>query len=141
LIHCTTVVFVAVLAEQFLPYGRCPFFFRGCEVHAAQTRPDFICSRLEKVYYMLFVAYYLSDIPFVGTTTEVGILIFHHAVCLSLELLAVLSGRPVITFSCNMLHDIVEVLLYAGKILNYLGFKLIADVVLALFAVSYFGLD
>jgi hypothetical protein len=137
LIHYTLGVFVGILAGYFLPYGRCPFFFPGCAPYAVQTRPVFICSRLEKAYYLLFVAYYISDIPFIGTTREIPLLVFHHAVCLSLEILAVLAGRPVITFSCNLLHDIVDIFLYAGKILTYLGFKRAAEISLILFAAAY----
>jgi hypothetical protein len=137
LIHYLTATCLGLVAANFLPYGRCPFYFAGCHVYAVQTRPSFTCSRLVKGYYALFVAYYISDIPFVGTTTEVGLLIVHHSVSLALELLAFLAGRPVITFSCNLLHDIVDVFLYLGKILSYLKFKLLADLILLLFSVSY----
>jgi hypothetical protein len=137
LIHYATAATVGALCACFLPYGRCPFYFRGCEVYSFQTKPCFVCSRLEKVYYCLFVSYYLSDVPFVGTVTDTRLQLFHHLVALSLEVLAVLSGRPVITLSCNLLHDSVDIFLYLGKILNYLRFKFVADLVLLTFAGSY----
>jgi hypothetical protein len=137
LIHYFTSWFFGVLAGYFLPYGRCPFYFRGCEIYSFQTKPCFVCSRLEKAYYCIFVAYYISDIAFVRTVTDVWLQGFHHAVCLCLEVLAVLAGRPVITFSCNLLHDSVDIFLYLGKILTYLGLKRAADITLLTFAGAY----
>jgi hypothetical protein len=137
LIHYLVIVFLGTLAAYFAPYGRCPFYFPGCASYSAPTRPGFICSRLEKVYHILFTAYYVADIPFLWTTTDVGLMSFHHAICLGLEFLTMLSGRTVILFSCNLLHDCVDVFLYAGKILTYLRFKKAADISLVIFAIAY----
>jgi hypothetical protein len=49
----------------------------------------------------------------------------------------VLAGRPVITYSCNLLHDVVDVLLYAGKILEYLNWQRASSTTLVVFAASY----
>jgi hypothetical protein len=137
LIHYLTAFFVGSLAAHCVPYGRCPFYFGGCEVYSFQTKPCFVCSRIEKAYYCLFVGYYISDVPFITTVNDVWIQSFHHVICFCLESLSVLSSRPVILFSCNLLHDTVDVFLYLGKVLTYLKFKKLADVVLLTFAGFY----
>jgi hypothetical protein len=138
-VHYLTVVILGISAAFLRPYGRCPFAFFGCEKYAQQTEP-YVCSRIEKVYFFVFMSYYISDFPYIWTTSDVKMLIFHHIVSFALMFCAVRCGRPVITFSCNLLHDVVDVFLYLGKVLTYLNFKTLADISMLTFAATYFWL-
>lgn len=140
MIHYTTVSLIGLSAAFFREYGRCPFFFFGCQKYAGQTDPGYVCSRMEKLYFFVFMGYYISDVPWIWTTSDVKMLLFHHVVSFSLMFCGIRSARPVITFSCNLLHDIVDVFLYTAKVMSYLNFKLLADVLLLTFAGFYFWL-
>jgi hypothetical protein len=140
MLHYITVASIGLIAASLRPYGRCPFIFHGCEKYSGQTEGGYVCSRMEKLYFFGFMGYYISDVPWIWTMSDVKMLLFHHIVSFSLMFCGVRAARPVITFSCNLLHDVVDVLLYTGKVLNYVNLKLLSDIVLLTFAGTFLWL-
>jgi hypothetical protein len=141
LINYATCAVLGTVAISLQPYGRCPFFFFGCDKYCGQTENGLQCCLAEKIYFIVFTAYYISDFFWLWTTPKDWMaMMFHHFVALGLQVSAMASERPVIVFSCMILHDIVDVFLYLGKVLGYVGQKNIGQVSLVIMAASYFWL-
>jgi hypothetical protein len=102
-----------------------------------RQNPDgFEVSILEKVYFMIFFAYYTVDLLFVWTSSEPALLLCHHIVTLSEVGACVVLQSPVVGLSVMLLHDITDVPLYIGKVLMYLRVQVLPQIMLATFAVS-----
>lgn len=90
----------------------------------------------EKIYYMLFTAYYFVDIFFLWTNNHDHlILCVHHATTLSLIFISGYIRTTVIGICVMLLHDIVDVPLYLGKVCTYLNIKHMQDIALLTFAI------
>jgi hypothetical protein len=122
--------FVALLQQ---PYGHCAVWAWNCGEFLGQHPDGFVCSVLEKVYYLLFTAYYVVDFFYTHTVREPIVYKIHHIVSVSMIVACVILKSPVVGPSIMLLHDAVDIPLYVGKILLYLGFKIPKDVSLVLF--------
>jgi hypothetical protein len=91
---------------------------------------------LEKVYYIIYIAYYLVDFFYTHTTTEPGVFKIHHVVTLSMVVSAIVLNSPAVGPSLMLLHEVVDVPLYTGKIFVYLGLELQQSIALCVFAIS-----
>lgn len=139
-IHYITSTIIGLFAFSQRPYAHCPFYILDCVQYIGCNGETVVCSMFEKVYYYYFTAYYLSDIVYINTNKEKGILVFHHSVTLTLMYLSVIATRHVFMFCTMVLHDLVDVFLYIGKVASYLEIKKLSDIFLCIFAVSFFYL-
>jgi hypothetical protein len=129
LIHYTVSLCLGLLALVGRPYHGCVYWARDCEVPLLPSAGAFVCTSLEKVYYMLFCAYYIVDIFFLWTTpNDVIAMTCHHATTVAMVLFAVALRLPGIGLSVMVLHDLVDVPLYLGKVAGYLGWRLTKNV-------------
>jgi hypothetical protein len=124
-ISCT-LGFVALLGR---PYSNCTYWGTSCAVALLPTSGGFICTILEKLYYLNFAAYYVVGLLFVNTVpNDVFAVTCHHITTLAMIFFAVLLHVPVIGFVVMLLHDVVDVPLYLGKVAGYLNWRLTKDV-------------
>jgi hypothetical protein len=94
-----------------------------------------MCTSIEKAYYMVFTAYYIVDLAFLHTVpNDWKALACHHATTLLMILFAVLLRVPVIGLVVMLLHDLVDVPLYFGKVAGYVGWAHVKDLGLLTFA-------
>lgn len=135
LIHYTVTGTIGLLAMSQRPYFHCVYYAAHCGEFLSQNPNGFECSVFEKVYYILFTAYYIVDLFYMKTSSEPGMILIHHIVCLSMIFSCVVLKSPVVGPSIMLLHDAVDIPLYLGKILLYLGFGLAKDISLAIFAI------
>jgi hypothetical protein len=104
-IHYIVSTLIGTLALMQRPYARCPFYVNECEPYFAMTYPEFILTIFEKIYFMYFASYYLSDIFWIKTTKDIPILIFHHSVTISLIYVSFTTQRPLFGLATMLLHD------------------------------------
>lgn len=131
---------IGTLAFLQRPYFHCPFYYLDCGKYSECTGEKLICSNLEKIYFILFASYYISDILYIKTNNQIGIMIFHHFVTIGMIFCCVIVARPVLGLSVMLLHDCGDSFLYLGKVTNYLGLKSQADFLMVSFAISFFYL-
>ena len=135
LIHYTSSAILGLISLSPRPYFRCVFFAYGCRQDLLQ-RPIYECTILEKIYFMIFTAYYVIDIFYLFTnTSDVWTLAIHHVITLGMIFSSVFLCVPVLGLAIMLLHDVVDVPLYFGKISSYLSFTRTKDISLLLFAV------
>ena len=140
-IHYIMSSIIGTLAMASRPYAHCPFYFVDCAEYIGCTGPAAVCSVFEKIYYFTFTSYYLSDILWLRTSPNgIKVLIFHHIMTCGMVYACGVVARPVIGFSIMLLHDWVDIFLYSGKITNYLGLKKASDVLMVIFAITFFYL-
>jgi hypothetical protein len=135
--HYTFSAVLGILALIGRPYSHCVYWGRNCSAELLPTPGTFICTFLEKLYYLDFCAYYVVDILFIKTVPhDIVALLCHHLTTLSMIAFAVVLRVPVIGLVQMLLHDIVDVPLYIGKVAGYLGWRLTKDVSLLTFAAA-----
>ena len=79
---------------------------------------------IEKMYYMLFTAYYVVDVFFLWTNTSyIWLMILHHTATLSLIFISVYIRTHVIGICVMLLHDLVDVPLYVSRFCMNLGIQ------------------
>lgn len=139
-LHYFISTVLGTLAFMTRPYAHCWAYILDCKEYLGQTGNVFTCSVLEKIYYVYFTSYYVSDVLWIKTTNDVKMLIFHHFFTLSLIFSCVIVARPVYGLSLMLLHDYGDTFLYFGKVCIYFGKKSIADVSLFIFAALFFWL-
>lgn len=139
-LHYITSTLIGSIAFIQRPYAHCPYYFLSCVKYMGPTGDYFVCSILEKIYFMYFASYYFSDVCWLHTSSDWRILIFHHFVTISLILTCVIVARPVLGLSIMLLHDWVDIFLYCGKIATYIHKQKWADGFLYVFAGSFFWL-
>ncbi|MCS4558877.1 TLC domain-containing protein, partial [Shewanella sp. C32] len=61
------------------PYRHCILWAAGCGEDFRQA-PACLLTGLEKVYFMLFIAYYLVDIGFLWTNPDWVVFFCHHVI-------------------------------------------------------------
>lgn len=137
LVHYVCSTILGTLAFSQRPYFHCPFYFLDCGKYIACTGPKVVCSHLEKIYFFFFASYYLSDVFWISTTKDIKMLIAHHFVTITMITGCALVARPVGGLSIMLLHDWVDIFLYSGKVMNYIGLKLISDILMLCFAASF----
>ena len=135
-IHYVTCAIIGVLSFLQRPYRVCAFYFGDCRKYNLCTG-DFICSVFQKIYFYVFIGYYLSDVFWIHTTKDIPILCFHHTITLTMMITCILTARPVAGISIMVLHDIVDMFLYSGKIAGYLKIKPLSDTPLVIFATTF----
>jgi hypothetical protein len=84
---------------------------------------------------MPFTAYDLVDFFYTYMLSEPTVYKIHHIVCVAMILACVLLKSPVVGHSIMLLHNAVDIPLYCGKILLYLGFGLPKTICLVTFVV------
>lgn len=135
MIHYVMGTIIGVLALTQRPYGKCFVYAANCKDFFWQNPNGFELTLFEKIYYMLFCAYYTVDIFFIYTASEPLVILIHHIVTLSEVLNCVVLQSPVVGLSIMLLHDITDTPLYVGKFFVYIGSSL-KDVSLVIFAIS-----
>ncbi|KAK8835505.1 sphingosine N-acyltransferase lag1 [Tritrichomonas musculus] len=138
LVHYTISAITGLLAIHSRPYHHCYYYTFDCGVEfmqQAEPADKCVMSVFEKIYYMTFTAYYVIDLFFIWTNkSDKTILTLHHFTTLSLILISVYIRTHVIGVAVMLLHDVVDVPLYSGKIFTYLQLQNPQDVALLLFA-------
>lgn len=138
LVHYSISALTGLLAISSRPYRHCFYYSFDCGVEfAQQAEPTDKCimSIFEKIYYMSFTAYYVIDLFFLWTNkSDKKILTLHHFTTISLILISIRIRTHVIGVVVMLLHDVVDVPLYSGKIFTYLGLENPQDISLLLFA-------
>lgn len=133
----TILGFVAILKR---PYYHCFYFTFNCgDEFLQQVEPTdrVIMSGFEKLYYMIFTAYYTVDFFFIWTNSADKKLLFvHHITSISLILISIYIRTQVIGVNVMLLHDIVDAPLYLGKVCTYLELKNMQDIALLVFAAA-----
>jgi len=104
----------------------------------APTGEYFISSLLEKIYFINFASYYVSDFFWIRTTSDIKMLVFHHTITLFLIFSCAVVARPVLGMSIMVLHDWGDAFLYMGKIATYLQKQKWADFSFYTFAILFF---
>jgi hypothetical protein len=127
LIHYLAMCVIGVMGMASRPYGICVFWAKPYGNFLDQNPNGFECSMLEKIYFLMFTAYYLVDLSYVWTVTQPRMIIVHHIVTLAMIVSCVILKSPVVGLSIMLLHDLVDVPLYMAKILFYIGFTQAKD--------------
>jgi hypothetical protein len=141
LIHYTISGLLGSLALWDRPHMHCVFWGRDCQRPLAPTIGACHCTAFEKIYYMTFCAYYIVDGMFVWTVPNDMIAIAcHHIVTVAMIIFSVLVRIPVVGVTLMLLHDCVDIPLYAGKVFGYLGLETAKEVALLFFGASYLWL-
>jgi ceramide synthetase len=136
LVHYSFCALLGSLAVLSRPYAHCVIWGARCYEALAPSPGACVCTVLEKIYYIVFCTYYIVDIPFVGTVGHDFIAVtIHHIVTVAMILLSVLVRVPAIGLVIMVLHDVVDVPLYLGKVFGYAGFSSGKEVALLTFAV------
>ncbi|OHS93501.1 longevity assurance protein [Tritrichomonas foetus] len=135
LIHYATSFLLGLFAIIDRPYGGCFVYAKNCAEDFRQTS-QCAMSELEKIYYLIFTAYYITDMFFLYTnTSDLTTLLIHHIVTVTLIFISVYIRTQVIGVIVMLLHDVVDIFLYGGKILIYTGHNTAKDVTLLTFAI------
>ena len=138
LVHYTSSAIIGLFAISTRPYSHCYYYSFDCGIEfiqQAEPTDRVVMSNLEKIYYMVFTAYYVVDIFFIWTNNhDRRLLALHHATTLSLIFISVYIRTHVIGVCVMLLHDVVDVPLYLGKVCTYLNCTNIQDVSLIIFA-------
>ncbi|KAH0784946.1 longevity assurance protein [Histomonas meleagridis] len=136
MIHYVSSALLGFAALSRRPYFHCIFWAADCVEAFSQKVGGYPMSVLEKIYFMMFACYYIADFFFIHTASEKYMMIVHHIVTLFMIFSCVYLDCPITGILIMLLHDIVDVPLYVGKILLYLGFKTPKDISLVIFAIS-----
>lgn len=137
-LHYITSTILGTAAFSQRPYGHCSFWFVGCADYIKCTGDTVICSVFEKVYYLYFASYYLSDVFWIWTTKDVVMLVMHHIVSITMLVSCLFVARHMVGFCVMILSDWVDIFLYSGKVTNYLGYKKLSDLLMVCFATAFF---
>ena len=134
LVHYSTSALLGLAALSQRPYFHCAFWGLKCRIDIEPT-DDPVMSVLEKIYFMMFAAYYLVDALYLGTSNDRLALTCHHFATLSMIFLCIYLNVQTLGIIIMLLHDFVDVPLYLGKICTYLGYNNAKDISLISFAV------
>jgi hypothetical protein len=138
LIHYVLSFGIGLLASAGRPYQHCIYWTVGCKAELAPTSGAFVCTVIEKLYWMLFSAYYMVDAFFIWTVPYGMVpLACHHVATCTMSVFAVLCRVPGIGLSMMVLHDLSDVPLYLGKVAGYLGWRYTKDVSMVIFVFTY----
>ena len=119
------------------PYGHCFFYSMNCRDYYWQTPDGFQVTVLEKIYYLLFLTYYIVDFFFLGSTTQPNMFRMHHILTANEIIVCIILKAPVTGLTIMVLHDVSDWPLYTGKVLLYCGLKYIKDFVFLLFPLGW----
>jgi hypothetical protein len=134
MIHYTASLCIGLLAMASRPYAHCIYWAKDCQAELLPTPGAFVCTTVEKIYYMLFCAYYVVDVFFIWTVpNDVVAMTCHHAATVAMLLFAVAIRVPGIGLTVMVLHDFVDVPLYLGKVAGYLGWRFTKDAAMVTF--------
>ena len=131
--YCFSAI-LGVIAMSTRPYFLALFWAKGTNLIA--TNPDaFQVSVAEKIYVMTFLCYYIVDVFYIGAATGPLLIALHHVATLSLILGSIYLRQGPVCVTIMVLHDVVDVPLYIGKMGTYLGFTKVKEVSLLTFGV------
>ena len=138
LIHyiCSSILGFCAISSR--PYSKCVYWCNECAEQFLPQETGFNVTLLEKVYFLFFMSYYIVDAFYINTASEFVIMVVHHITTLSLIALSVIQNLPVMCIAIMLLHDVVDLPLYTGKICLYLGFNNAKDIALVAFATLCF---
>ena len=133
-LHYTISALLGVLAMSTRTYFRSLFWAKG--LNLIEENPDaFHVSVAEKIYVILFLCYYIVDVFYIGAATGPLLIGIHHVATLSLICGSIYLRQGPVCVAIMVLHDVVDVPLYIGKMGTYLGFKKVKEVGLLTFGV------
>jgi hypothetical protein len=136
LFHYIVSTTLGALALWNRPYGHCVFWAGHCQSPLLPTPGACIVTVLEKMYYLYFCAYYIVDFMFIHTIpNDTFAVTCHHIATVAMIVFSVLLRVPVIGVVIMLLHDVVDVPLYIGKVSSYLGLLAMSESALLIFAV------
>ena len=136
MIHYCASGVIGTIAIYSRPYRLCCIYAVDCAEQFKQA-PACVLTGLEKVYFMMFVAYYLVDIGFLWSNRDWYVFLLHHAITVAMIVLCIILNVQVIGMCIMVLHDIVDVPMYIGKICIYLGYRNIQQVSLVIMAILW----
>lgn len=134
LIHYSTSAMLGMSALSTRPYGHCTTWSLNCGDYFMQQE-EYIVTYFEKIYFMMFASYYVVDVFYLWTSSDTIMLIAHHCATLSMIFFSVALKVPVLGLVIMLLHDVVDVPLYVGKVLLYLGYEKAKDLCFVAFAI------
>lgn len=136
MIHYCTSGAIGTIALYRRPYFTCCMWALHCAEDFKQA-PACVLTGLEKVYFMLFVAYYLVDIGFLWSNRDWPVFLLHHVITIVMITGCLILNVQVVGMCIMVLHDIVDVPMYVGKICIYLGYRNLQEVSLLIMAVLW----
>jgi hypothetical protein len=137
MIHYVSSGILGLIALSSRPYAITVFWAKDSAELLAPDPLGFECTVLEKIYYLLFCAYYIVDVGYLWTVTEPVVYFIHHVACVAMITSCVVLKSPVVGLSIMLLHDFVDIPLYVGKIFLYLGFTTLKDLSFVVFVIGY----
>lgn len=135
LLHYSSSAIIGLIAVLNRPYAKCMFWSYDCADFYMPTEGSFQVTSMEKLYVLIFFCYYIVDVAYIGANTGIALIALHHVATLSLVFGSIILQVPAVCVTIMILHDVVDVPLYTGKICAYLGYISIKDVTLVSFAV------
>jgi hypothetical protein len=135
-LHYLIGAIVGLFAIVPRDYGHCFAYAKDCQDFLWQNPEGFLLTVAEKVYFILFFAYYAVDVAFLWTASDRLMMIIHHIVTLTEIAACVVLRSPVVGLSIMLLHDVTDVPLYLAKFFIYVRLHGVATMFLALFALS-----
>lgn len=137
-LHYFTSAVLGLVAISTRPYGHCMYYANDCQELLLQNDFAFDVNRLEKMYIMLFIAYYINDVPYLTTQADFITTAAHHVFTIFLIVSSISLHVPALCVVIMTLHDVVDVPLYLGKVTGYLGYTKVKEVSLLSFAALCF---
>ncbi|KAI5518036.1 sphingosine N-acyltransferase protein [Trichomonas vaginalis G3] len=135
LLHYSSSAIIGLIAVLSRPYAKCMFWSYDCADFYMPTEEAFQVTVMEKIYVLIFFCYYIVDVAYIGANTGIALIAIHHVATLSLVFGSIILQAPVVCVIIMILHDVVDVPLYTGKICAYLGYIKIKDFTLVSFAI------
>lgn len=135
LLHYVTSLLLGVFAILGRPYAHSFIWAPSYGSLIIPNPQAFECSVAEKVYVMMFLCYYIVDVFYLGSQSDEFFTGLHHVATLSLITGSIYLRQAPVCIAIMVLHDVVDVPLYTGKIATYLGYEKVKSVALLTFAV------
>ena len=135
LVHYTFSAVIGVFAILSRPYNKCAYWAVDCAELFVQDPEGFSVTVFEKFYILHFLCYYIVDVYYLRTTNDFLTTAIHHVATLFLIFSSIYLQAPAVCVSIMVLHDIVDVPLYLGKIFTYIGYTRAKEVSLVTFAI------
>ena len=136
MIHYVSSGVLGCIALYRRPYRHCILWAAGCGEDFRQA-PACLLTGLEKVYFMLFIAYYLVDIGFLWTNPDWVVFFCHHVITVMMISFCLILNVQVVGMCIMVLHDVVDVPMYIGKICIYLGYRNMQQASLVIMAILW----
>lgn len=132
--HFTISGIIGIISMYSKPFTHCFVYAGDCFSWLLPNPKAFECTILEKIYFLDFSIYYIIDFFYLRYSPEPYILLIHHIVSVWLITSCVVLKSPVVGPIIMILHDVVDIPLYLGKIFYYYNLKFLKNLCLILFA-------